>query len=100
MQVELSTTRPTDYWNIVNHNKFSFSTVWNEIGLHMDKRDTYKLIWYNKNARKFCYIIYMAYMHHLPTSDRLIAWGTNVDPNCNFYNTHSETHQHLVIYCE
>lgn len=54
MQVSVKTDRTTDYWTKANHKKFIFSQIWNEIGIRRQQDDIYKLIWYNKTARKFC----------------------------------------------
>lgn len=100
MQVKLSSQQPIDYWTIANMEEFNLFTVWNEIRVQEQKDDTYKLIWYNKTARRFCYTTYMANKYRLPTSDRLLMWGMDVDSNCNLCNNKIETHNHLFIECK
>lgn len=85
MLIKLFTEQPTNYQTVAKQENFIIFFLW--YGMRSDyvqKDNTYKLICYNKTARKFCYITYMAYIRHLPTSDRLIAWGMNVDPHVNF----------------
>lgn len=101
-QAKLSSQRPKDYWTIASQEQFKFSTMWNEIRLQEQKDRTYKLLWYNstKTAIKFCYTTYMAYMYRLSTSDRLLAWGIDIDSNCNLCSIQIEMHNHLFIECE
>lgn len=51
-------------------------------------------------ARKFSFTAYLAYIKHLPTTDRLAAWGMNVEQRCLPCDIHSESYDHLFSNCK
>lgn len=69
--------------------------------------ENFKLICYDKTARKFSFTTYMAYLQHLAIAVRLTIQGfrltnqgLNIDLQCVLYNKHNENLQHLFLDCE
>ena len=58
-----------------------------------------KLIWFSYHIPKHPVISWMAILNRLPTKDRLLSWGIEVDGRCLFCQSELETRDHLFFGC-
>ena len=59
--------------------KFKIAEVWKEIRPKKERVSWYKLLWSSLNVPKHAVVVWMAILSRLPTKDRLITWGMEVD---------------------
>ncbi|XP_019085329.1 PREDICTED: uncharacterized protein LOC109126312 [Camelina sativa] len=55
------------------------------------------LIWFKGATPKHAFIMWVAYLHRLPTRDRLHAWGISTPTSCCICSASEESHVHLFL---
>lgn len=56
-------------------------------------------VWWGKRIPRYAFIQWMVHWKRLPTADRMIKWGLEVDPTCCLCGDLMETHEHLFFSC-
>ncbi|KAL4354419.1 hypothetical protein GQ457_06G005300 [Hibiscus cannabinus] len=65
----------------------------------MGKIEWQKVVWYPLHVPKHSIAAWMAILNRLPTRDRLICIGMNVESSCLFCQVNAETRDHLFASC-
>ncbi|XP_024013202.1 uncharacterized protein LOC112087525 [Eutrema salsugineum] len=110
LQIVLSTVTPPNpdngpdfyLWHgasgsYVNH--FSSRATWNHIRITSPTVSWHKTVWFKEQIPRCSFISWLAMLHRLPTKDRLLRWGVNVDGSCVLCNSALENHDHLFFHC-
>ncbi|XP_059315745.1 uncharacterized protein LOC132066453 [Lycium ferocissimum] len=64
-------------------------------------RVPWKAIMYKNAARpKARFTTWLLMLGRMTTSDRLVKWGVQVDPECGLCHQHAESKEHLYVHCE
>ncbi|XP_039070040.1 uncharacterized protein LOC120216777 [Hibiscus syriacus] len=77
----------------------SIKDIWHHIRNKDDKVTWHKLFWLPLHVPKYNIITWMAFLDRLPTKDRLIRMGFNIDGICVLCNEEMETRDHLFLHC-
>lgn len=59
-----------------------------------------KLLWFRNHVPRFSFITWIVMLNKLPTTDRLNAWGMNVNGTCVLCGVHQESRNHLFFECK
>ena len=73
--------------------------IWNEIRPKMGKKECHRLLWTSLIIPKHVIVAWMAMLNRLPTMDRMIAWGLEVDGVCRLCRNGMESRDHLFFDC-
>ncbi|KAE8724396.1 hypothetical protein F3Y22_tig00010533pilonHSYRG00293 [Hibiscus syriacus] len=77
----------------------SVGQIWREIWVRKEKVIWERLVWHPTHVPKHSTITWMAALDRLPTKDRLIAFGLQVDDLYVIYRCEKETRDHLFFQC-
>ena len=78
--------------------KYKAAEVWSVIRKRKEKVGWHKLVWFNLNMPKHAFIAWLAMLNRLPTKDRLMVWGMEMEGNCVFCGE-QETRSQLFFGC-
>uniref|UniRef100_A0A1J3EJP2 LINE-1 retrotransposable element ORF2 protein n=1 Tax=Noccaea caerulescens TaxID=107243 RepID=A0A1J3EJP2_NOCCA len=78
---------------------FSSKSTWSQLRVSGPIVAWYKTIWFKEAIPRCSFIAWLVYLARLPTRDRLIRWGLNVQPGCVLCSNGSESHEHLFFEC-
>ena len=79
--------------------KFTIAEVWQEIRPKKERVSWHKLLWSSLNIPKHAVVVWMAILNRLPTKDRLIAWGMEINGICCLCQNANESRDHLFFEC-
>ena len=77
-------------------NKYSIAEVWREIRLRTEKVLWHRLLWGTLTIPKHSVIAWMTILNRLPTLDRLISWGMEINGICYLCQRELETRDHIM----
>ena len=87
-----------DYWKIPG-NKYKAATVWEVLRPKKEKNVWHRLIWGSFVVPKHAFIAWMAVLNRLPTMDRMIKWGIELECCCSLCKQVEESRDHLFFEC-
>ena len=96
------TTEPDSiFWSVGNTvwKKYSTGGIYRLLKNHGNKVPWYHIFWSKGGIPKHNFMAWLATLNRLPTKDRLLQWGLNVDPNCLLCSTTAESRDHLILEC-
>lgn len=70
------------------------SGIWNGIRSKEEKVPRSKLLWFPFHIPKYSIVAWMAILNRLPTKDRLLATGMQIDGSSNLCHAKMETRDH------
>ena len=79
--------------------KYSVTDVWEELRPKQDKVPWHKFLWGSMAIPKHVFISWMAILNRLPTKDRLISWGMEVNGDCCLCQGGMESRDHMFFEC-
>ena len=87
-----------EVWRMAR-SRFSIVGTWQEIRPKKEKVAWQKLLWSSLVIPKHSVITWMAILNKLPTKDRLISWGIEVNGVCYLCQMDQETRDHIFFGC-
>ncbi|XP_010542226.1 PREDICTED: uncharacterized protein LOC104815511 [Tarenaya hassleriana] len=78
---------------------FSSSKTWQQIRIPGTKPNWLDGVWLPVTTPRLSLLHWQVMQGRLPTKDRLLRWGINVDVNCYLCGMLDETHAHLFYDC-
>lgn len=60
----------------------------------------HSLVWLGQYVTRWGFIVWLAKLGRLSTTDRIESWGLTVDPLCELCMDWDETHTHLLFECQ
>ncbi|XP_010527341.1 PREDICTED: uncharacterized protein LOC104804698 [Tarenaya hassleriana] len=78
---------------------FSSSKTWKQIRISGAKPNWLDNVWLPVTTPRISLLHWQVMQGRLPTKDRLLRWGINVDANCYLCGMSDETHAHLFYDC-
>ena len=87
-----------EVWKVTG-TKFSIAEIWKVIWPRKEKVSWHKLLWSSLNIPRHAMVVWMAILNRLPTKDRLISWGMEVNGICCLCQNANETRDHLFVEC-
>uniref|UniRef100_A0A2N9JAL9 Reverse transcriptase domain-containing protein n=1 Tax=Fagus sylvatica TaxID=28930 RepID=A0A2N9JAL9_FAGSY len=86
-------------WSVSSSGRFSCAATWNELRTKGNEVNWWNFIWYSLNIPRHSFIGWLAILSKLPTKERMLKWGFNVDGNCVFCRYAIETRNHIFFDC-
>ena len=86
-------------WSLTAAGNFNCAATWQHLRSKQIEVPWWKLIWFQGAIPKHCSIGWLAMKDRLTTNDRLLLWGINVDPVCQFCRQYMEDRNHLFFKC-
>ena len=87
-----------EVWKMAR-NKYSIAEVWRVIRPRKEKVLWHRLLWGTLTIPKHSVIAWMAILNRLPTLDRLISWGMEINGICYLCQRELETRDHIFFEC-
>ncbi|KAF2534927.1 hypothetical protein F2Q68_00020290 [Brassica cretica] len=78
---------------------FSSAKTWDSLRPRSTIKPWASSIWFKGSVPKHAFTMWVANLNRLPTKDRLLSWGLNIQPSCCLCTTHPESRDHLFISC-
>ena len=78
---------------------FSSRVTWERIRTPIPPVPWHSVVWFKEEIPRCSFISWTAFLGRLPTRDRLISWGLNVQPGCVLCSVANESISHLFFHC-
>jgi hypothetical protein len=98
-QVQLSQQPDTISWRFTTNGKYSAQSAYNVQFIGTITNERWKSIWKAKVQNKCRFFTWLAVQLKLPTTDRIIKQGRQVNPICALCRTTDESHIHMFAKC-
>ena len=109
LHIHLTTVMPphasaepdSNMWIVNGTDCYGFSSgkTWDMLRPRSIFRQWAQTIWFKGHIPKHAFTMWVANLNRLPTKDRLIRWGLNIQPSCCLCTTAAESRNHLLITC-
>lgn len=83
----------------VPSSRFISSQIYNLVRNHKPQVSWHRTVLFKRGIPKHNTLTWMVNLNRCPNKDRLISRNIQVDPNCLFCNTESESRDHLFFNC-
>ena len=84
-------------WSASSFGRFSCAATGNKLRTKGNEVNWWNLIWFSLNIPRHSFIGWLAILNKLPTKERMLKWGFNVDGNCVFCRNAIETRNHIFF---
>lgn len=92
----------TFMWLIGDEELVSFSTkkTWEVLRQKQARLPWTDHVWYKGAIPRHAFMMWLTHLDRLPTRERLVNWGLQIDSNCCMCGLFLETRDHLFLHCE
>ena len=80
-------------------SKYSTALIWNELRPKKEKNEWSRLLWTSLSIPKYVIVSWMTVLNKLPTMDRMLEWGLEIDGKCRLCQDGMESRDHLFFGC-
>ncbi|XP_013639441.1 PREDICTED: uncharacterized protein LOC106344656 [Brassica oleracea var. oleracea] len=89
-------------WEINDKTYTSFKTgiIYDYLMEQLHDVSWYASVWFSRAIPRRSFHMWLVIQNRLPTRNRLIHWGLQVDPQCLLCNRSPESRDHLFFFCQ
>ena len=80
-------------------NSFSSKVTWERMRVPIPLVQWHSVAWFREEITRCSFIAWTAFLRRLPTRDRLISWGLNIQPGCVLCSVADESISHFFFDC-